>query len=278
MPAEKWFRSVKGGRRVDIEVERGSVSKIMLNRPAVRNALDAATIQSLIGAFSRLGNDPEVRVIILSATGHKAFCAGADLHEVSTLQDASAMRAYFSLMANLIETIRQTRVPVIAATFGFTLAGGMGLAAAADFVIAADDGHFGLPEVKIGLFPMVGMASISRLIGPRRTLELALTGRIMTVQELNAWGFFNDVVPSDQVQERARDLADSISQGSPFIVQLGKEAWLHVQDLEYHKAVDYLKNMVTLVALSPDSREGIQAFQEKRTPQWPSAHRQPEDM
>ncbi len=268
---------MKGGKTLDVEVENGVISKIILNRPAVRNALDAATIQSLIQAFSRLGNDPAVRVIILSAVGEKAFCAGADLHEVSTLHDTVAVRAYFSLMANLIETIRQTRVPVVAATFGYTLAGGMGLAAAADFVIAAEDGYFGLPEVKIGLFPMVVMASISRIIGQRRTLELALTGRIITAQELNHWGFFNDIVPAIQVQQKAWDVAESISQNSPFIVQLGKEAWLHSQDLEYHKAVDYLKNMVTLVALSPDSHEGIQAFQEKRAPQWPSVRTLPKD-
>lgn len=256
---------------MNIEVEAGPISRIWLNRPAMRNALNGETITELIAEFSRLGNDPGVHVIILSARGQKAFCAGADLNEVSTLQDVEPVRAYFSLMADLIETIRGVQVPVIAAAFGYTLAGGMGLAAAADFLIAADDGSFGLPEVKIGLFPMVVMAPISQLIGPRRTLELALTGRIITAQELDQWGFFNALVPAEALQERAWALAEAINQGSPFISRMGKEAWRHIQGMEHHQAVDYLKNMVTLVALSEDSREGIRAFQEKRNPEWPSA-------
>ncbi|SMC01809.1 Enoyl-CoA hydratase/carnithine racemase [Sulfobacillus thermosulfidooxidans DSM 9293] len=256
---------------MNIQIERKPIGKIILNRPEVRNALNRETIQDLIHAFSTLGQDPEVRVIILSAQGEKAFCAGADLNEVATLKTVESVRHYFSLMATLIETIHQVSVPVIAATFGYTLAGGMGLAAAADFVIAAEDGYFGLPEVKIGLFPMVVMAPISRLIGPRRTLELALTGRLVKTEEMNQWGFCNAVVPFSEVQRRAMELAEMISLGSPLITRMGKEAWSQAQDLEYHKAVEYLKNMVSLVAMSEDSREGIKAFQEKRPPQWSSS-------
>ncbi|PSR36289.1 MAG: enoyl-CoA hydratase/isomerase family protein [Sulfobacillus thermosulfidooxidans] len=255
----------------NIEVESGAISRIWLNRPAVRNALNGQTIQELIGTFERLGQDPTVHVIILSARGEKAFCAGADLNEVATLRDVESVRTYFSLMAQLIETIRSVKVPVIGAAFGYTLAGGMGLAAACDILIVADNGSFGLPEVKIGLFPMVVMAPIAQLIGPRRTLELALTGRIISAQELHQWGFFNQLVPFSLLQDKAWEVADAINQGSPFIAQMGKEAWRHIQGMDTPQAMDYLKNMVSLVALSEDSREGILAFQEKRSPRWPSA-------
>lgn len=256
---------------MNIRIEHSAISQLTLNRPQVRNALNQETIHELIEAFSELGHDPQVRVIILRAEGEKAFCAGADLGEVATLGTVESVRGYFSLMGRLIETIHQLPTPVIAATFGYTLAGGMGLAAACDFVVAAEDGHFGLPEVKIGLFPMVVMAPITRLIGPRRTLELALTGRLVTSQEMDQWGFCNAVVPFGKVQSQAMELAELISLGSPFVARMGKEAWSQTQDMEYHKAIEYLQNMVSLIALSDDSHEGIKAFQEKRVPIWPSA-------
>ncbi|MCL5014483.1 MAG: enoyl-CoA hydratase-related protein [Firmicutes bacterium] len=255
---------------MNIRVEHNAISQVTLNRPQVRNALNQETIRELIETFSELGRDPGVQVIILRAEGEKAFCAGADLNEVATLGTVESIRQYFSLMGTLIETIHGLPIPVIAATFGYTLAGGMGLAAACDFVIASEDGHFGLPEVKIGLFPMVVMAPITRLIGPRRTLELALTGRLVTSREMDQWGFCNAVVPFEKVDTQARELAELISLGSPFITRMGKEAWYQVQDMEYHKAIEYLQNMVSLIALSDDSREGIKAFREKRAPVWPS--------
>ncbi len=257
---------------MNIQIEHKAISRVMLNRPEVRNALNQETIRELIEAFRDLERDPLVHVIILSSEGGKAFCAGADLNEVANLKTMETVRNYFSLMGRLIETIHGLSIPVIAATFGYTLAGGMGLAAACDFVVAAEDGYFGLPEVKIGLFPMVVMAPISRLIGPRRTLELALTGRLVRAQEMDRWGFCNAVVPVENVQSQAMELAETISLGSPVITRMGKEAWRQAHDLEYHKAIEYLQNMVSLIAMSDDSHEGVRAFQEKRSPLWPSTH------
>ncbi len=284
MLEEKWFRLTLNEEKIalraisfsersdlmNIRIEHGAISQVTLNRPQVRNALNQEIIYELIETFSKLGQDSGVRAIILHAEGEKAFCAGADLSEVATLGTVESVRRYFSLMGTLIETIHELSTPVIAATFGYTLAGGMGLAAACDFVIAAEDGYFGLPEVKIGLFPMVVMAPITRLIGPRRTLELALTGRLVTSKEMDRWGFCNAVVPFDQVRSQAREMAELISMGSPFVARMGKEAWYQTEDMEYHQAIEYLQNMISLIALSDDSHEGIKAFLEKRPPIWPS--------
>ncbi|MCL5116467.1 MAG: enoyl-CoA hydratase/isomerase family protein [Firmicutes bacterium] len=258
----------------NVVVSPGPVTEVILNRPAVRNALNTETIQELILRFDEIRTNPAVEVVILTGAGDKAFCAGADLAEVKELQTQDEVRQYFGNMARLIATLQKLPQPVIGAAFGYTLAGGMGLAAGVDLLIAADDTRFGLPEVKVGLYPMVVTAPISRLIGPRRTLELGLTGRMIDVQTAEEWGFVNHVVPKSELMEKAQDLAQAIRAGSPVIARLGKEGWRLAQDMEMDQAMETLKNMVSLVALSEDSKEGVAAFLEKRTPQWPSVQGQ----
>lgn len=251
-------------------VSRGAVTEVTINRPEVRNALNSETIQELIALFEHMARDVSVEVVIVTGAGERAFCAGADLAEVRQLDGEDAIRGYFGQMARLIRTLQHLPQPVIGAVFGYTLAGGMGLAAGVDLLIAADDSRFGLPEVKIGLYPMVVTASISRLIGPRRTLELGLTGQMVDVNQAYRWGFVNRVVPKAELLHEARRLAEEIRAGSPLIARLGKEGWRLAQDMEMGQAMEMLKNLVSMVALSDDSREGIAAFLEKRSPRWPS--------
>jgi enoyl-CoA hydratase/carnithine racemase len=173
-------------------------------------------------------------------------------------------------MAQLIQSLQKLPQPVIGAVFGHVLAGGMGLAAGVDLLVADENSRFGLPEVKVGLYPMVVTAPISRLIGMRRTLELSLTGRLIDVSTAERWGLVNRVAPTGQTLNEALRLANEIRVGSPVIARLGKEGWRLAQDLEMADALAALKNLVTLVALSEDSREGVAAFTEKRSPNWPS--------
>ncbi len=249
---------------------RGAVTEIALNRPEVRNALNTETINELIDLLRDLGDDASVDVVILTALGDKAFCAGADLGEVRQLTSSDQMRAYFGNMARLIGALQQLPQPVIGAVFGHVLAGGMGLAAGVDLLVASEDARFGLPEVKVGLYPMVVTAPISRLIGARRTLELGLTGRVIDAATAFEWGFVNRLVPQGAALDEARKLAEEIRAGSPYIARLGKEGWRLSQDQAMPDALETLKNLVSLVALSDDSREGVAAFTEKRKPVWPS--------
>lgn len=253
-----------------VVVQTGPVTTISLNRPDVRNALNTETMRELITALEDIGRSPQVEVVILTGAGEKAFCAGADLAEVASLESVEAVRQYFGNMAKLIGALQHLPQPVIGAVFGYTLAGGMGLAAGVDLLVAAEDTLFGLPEVKVGLYPMVVTAPISRLIGARRTLELGLTGRIVDVRTAEAWGLVNRVVPAGQVLNEAMRLADEIRVGSPVIARLGKEGWRLSQDLGMAEGMETLKSLVSLVALSDDSREGVAAFLQKRAPEWPS--------
>jgi len=254
----------------NVEVKLGAITEVAINRPEVRNALNTETIGELVEVLERISEDSAIDVVILTGAGERAFCAGADLSEVKQLASMEKAREYFGNMVKLIWALEHLPQPVIGAAFGYTLAGGMGLAAGVDLLVAADDTRFGLPEVKIGLYPMVVTAPIARLIGPRRTLELGLTGRMIDAATAEAWGLVNHVVPKDQLMETARQLAEDIRGGSAVIARLGKEGWRMAQTLGIDEAMDSLKNLVSLVALSDDSKEGVTAFLEKRAPDWPS--------
>lgn len=254
----------------NVIVKAGPITEVVINRPEVRNALNTHTIEELIRVLNETRIDLRVEVVVLTGAGDKAFCAGADLAEVRNLSEPEAVRRYFGSMARLIDTVQHMPQPVIGAVFGHVLAGGMGLAAGVDLLVASQDAQFGLPEVKVGLYPMVVTAPISRLIGPRRTLELGLTGRVIDAQTAYDWGFVNRLVLTGQALSEARSLAEEICQGSPTITRLGKEGWRLAQDVPMGESLEMLTNLVSLVALSEDSKEGVRAFGDKRRPNWPS--------
>src|SRR5690606_21411693 len=159
-------------------VERGGgIGRIIINRPEVRNALNEAATAELVRAFAELSADPEVRVILLRGAGEQAFCAGADLKELTAREGVLARRAYFAGVADVLRQMARTEPPIVAMVHGYALAGGCGLAAACDLVYAADDAVFGVPELHVGLFPMVVMAAILRSVGRQRGREVFFRGR-----------------------------------------------------------------------------------------------------
>ncbi|MGH7864452.1 MAG: enoyl-CoA hydratase/isomerase family protein, partial [Candidatus Binataceae bacterium] len=226
----------------NIVVERDDgVATVTINRPNARNALTTPTINELGCAFSELSRDAEVRVVVLRGAGDVAFCAGADLKEVATLSDLPARRRYFGGVADLLETIHRMPQPVIARVAGFALAGGMGLAAGCDFVLAADNVEFGLPEITLGLFPMVVMAPILRLVGPRAAVELALGGERIDAMRAERIGLATRVVPLSQLDSEVRRLARRLKSFSPLVLGLGKQAIYNSASMDYVTALNYLR-------------------------------------
>jgi enoyl-CoA hydratase/carnithine racemase len=251
-----------------VVVREDGVAAVTINRPDVRNALSTLTINELRAAFAELSRDADVRVVILRGAGDVAFCAGADLKEVATLSDLPARRRYFGGVADLLETIHRMPQPVIARVAGFALAGGMGLAAGCDFVLAADTAEFGLPEITLGLFPMVVMAPILRLVGPRAAVELALGGERIDALRAERLGLVTRVVPLSQLDSEVRRLAQRLKSFSPLVLGLGKQAIYNSASMDYVTALNYLREMVALVASSDDLAEGVRAFLEKRPPEF----------
>ena len=244
------------------------VARITLYRPEVRNALSRTLVRELDVALAAAEDDPETRVIVLSGAGEKAFCAGADLKGVGDRGTTLQARASTGGFARLLERLPAMRMPVIAQVHGFALAGGCGLAVACDVVLAADDGVFGLPEIKVGLLPLMVMAPILRSVGRKRGMLMVLSGEPVSAHEAFEMGLVSRVVPRpSSPRRRPRSPGVSLA-GAPTAVGLAKEAAATIQDMEYGKSVRYLRELVTLVGLSDDAREGIAAFFAKREPEW----------
>ncbi len=244
------------------------VARITLNRPDVRNALSRTLVEELGAALAAADADPAAHVIVLAGAGDKAFCAGADLKGVGERGTTLQARDSFGGLAKILEAMPRMRTPVIAQVHGFALAGGCGLAAGCDLVIASDDAVFGLPEIKIGLLPLIVMAPILKAVGRKRGLLMILSGEQITAREAFEMGLVSRVVPRADLEKETSALARKLAAYSPTALGLAKEAAATIQDMEYGKSLHYLRDLITLVAMSDDAREGIAAFFAKRPPEW----------
>jgi enoyl-CoA hydratase len=246
----------------------GGVARITLNRPDVRNALSRTLLAELEAALAAAEADADARVIVLAGAGERAFCAGADLKGVGDRGTTLQARESFGGLARILEAMARMRTPVIAQVHGYALAGGCGLAAGCDLVIAADDAVFGLPEIKVGLLPLMVMAPILRSVGRKRGMLMILSGEPVTAREAFEMGLVSRVVPRADVERETLALAGRLATFSPTAVALAKEAAATIQDMEYGKSLRYLRELITLVGLSDDAREGIAAFFARREPEW----------
>lgn len=253
-------------RNVVVE-DAGPVRTVRIDREAKRNALDAATTAELEDAFLAAARDG-VRAVVLRGAGDRAFCAGADLAEVLGHEDVESSRRHFGGIARVMQAM-QAGPPVIARVRGHALAGGMGLAVAADFTLAAPDAVFGLPEIGLGLLPLMVSAPIYRALGSRKALlDLVLTGRRVAAEEALRMGLVTRIVEAARLDSEVERLATHLATLSPAAVRLGKEAVYTLCELPEPQALRYLREMIVLTSLGPDAKEGIAAFFEKRDPVW----------
>jgi enoyl-CoA hydratase/carnithine racemase len=244
-----------------------SIATLTINRPEARNSLSAEVMDGLIEHLARLRGDDSVRAVVLTGAGEKAFCAGGDLTSMAgdgPYGGHLARRRYLELL----EALREAGKPVIAAVNGAALGGGFGLMLACDLAIAADSATLGTPEVKVGLFPMMVAALLTRHLGPKRAMELALTGERIAASRALDLGLVNRVVPAAELAAAARALAASLAVLSPAVLRLGREAVYTAADMEYRQSLRYLHAMLSVNASTEDAVEGVSAFIEKRGPQW----------
>lgn len=246
----------------------GGVATVTINRPERRNALSWAVVAELREVLAALRADPEVRVVVLTGAGEKAFCAGADLGGMADGASFLQLHEGRGGLADLFLDLWALGKPTIARVRGFALAGGMGLALACDFVVASDDAQFGTPEIDVGLWPFMITVPLVRSMPPKKVLELMLTGRRVGAEEAERIGFVNRVVPVDQLDAAVDELASTLAAKSPAIVKLGRDSFYEVWDRAAADALAYLHPMLTLTTLTEDAQEGIAAFAEKRRPEW----------
>ncbi|MFI0447781.1 enoyl-CoA hydratase/isomerase family protein [Actinomadura sp. 6N118] len=249
--------------------ENEHVAEIVLDRPEALNALSTAMARRLAAVCAEVAAERSVRAVVLSAAGEKAFCVGADLKERNAMTDDEIMaqrpvfRAAFGGVLDLPQ-------PVIAAVHGYALGGGCEFALSCDLIVADETAVFGLPEVSVGLVPGGGGTQLAlRRLGPGRAADLVLTGRRLSIGEAQAYGLVDRRVPAGTARDEALTLAGVIARNSPTAVRAAKRAMRLGAGKDLPSALDLEENAWRTVAFSPDRREGIAAFNEKRTPEWP---------
>jgi len=245
-------------------VREGRILRLTLNRPAKRNALDAALCRALMEALEGAEQDSAVGAILLAASG-KAFCAGMDLGEIGRVDDTSEINR---VQERLFTVGARLTKPIVAAVHGPALAGGTGLVANCHIVVAGPDATFGLTEIRLGLWPFLIYRAVAAALGERRTLELALTGRIFGAAEAREMLLAHEV--ADDPAARAREIAGLIAEYSPTAIRSGLEFVRQGQGMDSGRAGEIAQAMRNEVFASADFKEGIRAFQEKRRPRWPS--------
>jgi enoyl-CoA hydratase/carnithine racemase len=251
---------------VEYETADG-VATITLNRPDQRNALHAEANHEMAAVFDAFEADPKARVAIVTGAGDKAFSAGGDL--ASGFIDAPlATHGDRGALADLVRTMRRCGKPVIARVNGHALAGGFGLAAACDIVIAVEGATFGAPEVKVGLWPMMISAVLQRLVPQRVAFDLMATGRRIDAHEAQRIGVVSRVVATEELDAAVDETVAALVAISPAMLALGKQAFYAVEDMPLDAALDHLQTGLTAVAMTEDGPEGITAFLEKRDPVW----------
>ena len=250
-----------------LEVERaGGVVTLRLNRPAQRNALSRALMQELTSALTELGEDPEVRAVVLAGRG-PAFSAGHDLSELVGME-LEEYHEVFELCSSLMNEIHELPQPVIARVHGMATAAGCQLVAACDLVVASAEARFATPGVKIGLFCTTPMVEVTRTIGRKRALEMLLTGIPIDAQTAADWGLVNRVVAPDELEAATAELARQIASASSLTVGIGKRAFYRQIDLGIDAAYELCQDIMSENAAADDAQEGMSAFLEKRRPTW----------
>ncbi len=241
------------------------VLRITLSRPDKRNALTVDMCHELVDAVERAQDNADFGSILLDAEG-RAFCAGMDLDEAL----ADKPQKSIAIHEKLFSLGRASRKPIVACIAGPALGGGVGLVAQAHVAVAAQGALLGLTEIRSGLWPFLVYRSMEAAIGPRRTLELSLTGRLFSGQEALSWGLIHQVAPAFEVDDRAEAIARELSRASPAAILLG---FAYVHESRGKSWEDAGKTAAALretCAGGPDFTEGVAAFHEHREPRWPS--------
>jgi enoyl-CoA hydratase len=242
----------------------GAVLTLTINRPKVMNALNAETLSALDAAIASAAADDDVRAIVLTGAGDRAFVAGADINELA-VQTPVGGREHARRGQTIFDRIEQLGKPVIAAVNGFALGGGCELAMACTVRIAADTAKFGQPEINLGLIPgYAGSQRLPRLVGRGRALELLLTGATISADEAYRIGLVNRVVPAANLAADARTLADTFAAKAPVAIRYILEAVGAGLEMSLADAQDYEATLFGLVSTTDDMREGTRAFLEKR--------------
>ena len=244
------------------------VVRLTLNRPERFNPLSSEMISALQASLDGIAGDPEARVVVLGAGG-RGFSAGHDLKEMRAHAGEEAwQRRLFDDCSRLMVTLTKLPQPVIARVHGIATAAGCQLVSMCDLAVASDTATFALPGVNIGVFCTTPAVGVARNVARKRVMEMLLTGRPIDAATALAWGLVNRVVPAAELDAAVQDLVDAILTKSPAVIGAGKRAFYDQIDRPLGSAYEIAGPAMTRGALLEDAAEGIDAFLQKRPPQW----------
>ncbi len=248
-----------------IQERRGNVLWLTFDRPAQRNAITASAMEAIGKAITDAGADRTLRAIVITGSGDRAFCAGADLSGETFRFDYSEPALPY---ANLLRAAHASKLPLVARVNGACMAGGMGLMAMCDMAVASSHAKFGLPEVKVGVFPMQVIALLQRIISSRDLYEMCLTGEPIDAQEARQMRLVNYVESPEKLDEKVDWLIARLADKSPAAIRRGRYAMRQVEAMSFPEAISFMECQIGLASLTEDSVEGMTAFREKRAPAW----------
>jgi enoyl-CoA hydratase/carnithine racemase len=254
--------------RPDVRLERkGDVLWIWIDREARRNALNPQVLAGIEDAVRTAEADPDIRALVLTGVGEKAFCAGADLSKGASTFNAAPDEPTTDF-GRLARRVRMLGVPLIARVNGACVAGGFGLLGLCDLVIAADHARFGLPEVKVGVFPMQVLVFLRATMHARHINELCLTGDLISAARAAEMGVVNQVVPMAELDTAVEAMLAKLRAASPAAVRRGKQAIFAMEAMTFNEAMPFAEAQIALASRTSDAAEGLAAFNEKRKPRW----------
>ena len=255
---------------LDIRRPGPRIAEVWLNRPEVRNAFNDSVIQELTEAFATLGADPELRVIVLGGHG-KAFCAGADLSWMRSMADYSWAQNHADAagLAQMLWTVWSCPVPVVGRVHADCYAGGVGLAAVCDVLVAADTANFCLSEAKLGLLPATIGPYVVRAMGEQAARRYFVTAERFSAAQAAAMGFVHEAVPAEALDARVAEIVAALVANGPAAVKACKQLVKDVAGREIGPALrDDTARRIADIRASAEGREGVQAFLGKREPAW----------
>jgi enoyl-CoA hydratase/carnithine racemase len=255
-------------QRVRYEQEGDGVVTVTLDSPETRNALSDDLLDDLIAAFERARDDAAVRVVVLTSSHPRVFSAGGDLKAFAADTAPVAKFDNIGRFPRLFQLIGAMGKPVVCAANGDVLAGSFGLALACDLVIAKEGIRFGCPEINVGVFPFMISALIYRNIDRIKANELMMLGELIDTNEAQRLNIVNKVVPAESFEEEVHKWARTLAAKSPLLMRMGKDAINATRDMALAEALEAMRAQLALALTTEDIKEGVSAFQEKRSPNW----------
>ncbi len=249
----------------ELRVEsRGPVLWLIIQREERRNAMSHGVLAGMTQAIDAAQGDRSLRAIVITGTGDKAFCAGADLQAAQAF--TSDYSEPYGHLALLLRRAKASNLPLVARVNGACMAGGMGLLSMCDLAVAASHAVFGLPEVKVGVFPAQVLSVLQHLVPRRRLAEMCLTGEPLTAAQALEYGLVNYV--DDDVDAKLDWLLQRMLDKSPAAIRRGLYTMKKIETMGFEESMSFTESQIALFTLTEDAREGQQAFQQKRKPQW----------